>query len=244
MDGDDARARLAAANNADLYAAVFAAHGLRFDLDRAFFRAIDPPPPYYSSLTTLDPEETARQLAAIDALLAEGRLDVGVKDGFCRLDRALSGRGFRMLFEASWLWAPAAARLAQGAPAWERVDSPEALAAWEGAWASAGSPAEGRVFPAAMLADPAVAFFGRRDGETFDAGCLCNLSAGCTGLSNIFSRTDDPAVFAAAAGQAAVLAPGEPVVSYHFGTALEALRQSGFREVGRLRVWSSAADSI
>ena len=47
MDGDDARARLAAANNADVYAAVFAAHGRRFHRDAGLFRAIDPPPPCY-----------------------------------------------------------------------------------------------------------------------------------------------------------------------------------------------------
>ena len=124
MDGDGVRARAAAANNADLYAAVFAAQGRRFCRDAALFRAIDPPPPCYSSVTTLDPGATAEQLAAIDALQAEGRADVGVKDGFCRLDRDLAARGLAVLFEASWLWAPAAFEAAAGPAGWERVTSP------------------------------------------------------------------------------------------------------------------------
>ena len=125
MDGDGARARAAAANNADLYAAVFAAQGRRFCRDAVLFRAIDPPPSCYSSVTTLDPGATAEQLAAIDALRAEGRADVGVKDGFCRLDRDLAARGLAVLFEASWLWAPAAAfEAAAGAAGWERVTTP------------------------------------------------------------------------------------------------------------------------
>jgi hypothetical protein len=238
MNGDDARARLAAANNADVYAAVFAAHGLRFHRDAGLFRAIDPPPPYYSSLTTLDPDETARQLAALDALRAEGRADLGIKDGFCRLDPDLAARGLRVLFEASWLWASAGAFPQEpGAAGWERVTTSEALAAWEAAWAAAGSPTETRVFPAGVLANPALAFFGRRGGLGYDAGCIGNRSEGCTGLSNVFAPVPDLATFAAAAGQVASLAPGEPVVGYHRGAPLEAMRRVGFREVGRLRVW-------
>ena len=241
MDGDDARARLAAANNADVYAAVFAAHGLRFQRDAGLFRAIDPPPPYYSSLTTLDPAATARQVAALDALLAEGRAGLSVKDGFCRLDRALAVRGLEVLFEASWLSAPAAAAAVGGAAGWERVATPEALAAWEAAWAAAGSPTATRVFPAAVLADPAIAIFGRRSGSGYDAGCIGNRSAGSIGVSNIFAPAGDRDVSAAAAALAASMAPGVPLVGYHRGAPLEAMLRSGFREVGRLRVWIAAA---
>ena len=241
MDGDGVRARAAAANNADLYEAVFAAQGRRFCRDAALFRAIDPPPPCYSSVTTLDPGATAEQLAAIDALQAEGRADVGVKDGFCRLDRDLAARGLAVLFEASWLWAPAAFEAAAGPAGWERVTTPLGLTAWEAAWAAAGSPTETRVFPAALLANPAIAIFGRRGGSGYDAGCIGNRSAGCIGLSNIFAPAADRDVFAAAAVLVASLAPGVPLVGYHRGAPLAAMLRIGFREVGRLRVWIAPA---
>ena len=101
----------------------------------------------YSSLTTLDPAATARQLAALDALLAEGR----------------AGSRSRT---ASAGWIPpsppvgstsSSRRPGSGRPRpppqerrgrWERVTTPEALVAWEAAWAAAGSPTETRVFPA------------------------------------------------------------------------------------------------
>ena len=210
MNGDDARARLAAANNADVYAAVFAAHGLRFHRDAGLFRAIDPPPPYYSSLTTLDPDETARQLAALDALRAEGRADLGIKDGFCRLDPD-SRPWLRVLFEASWLWAPAGAFPQAGAAGWERVTTSEALAAWEAAWAAAGSPTE-HGLSAGVLANPTFAFFaGARVGlrRRLHRQSLRGLHRAVQRL-----RADTrPRDLRCAAGQVASLAPAEPVVA-------------------------------
>ena len=189
MDGDDARARVAAANNADLYAAVFAAHGLRFHRDAwGLFRAIDRPPLYYSSLTTLDPDATAQQLAAIEALQAEGRADLPAS----RTDLPARWRTRQPPYFVSSSKRPGSGRprrrsLRPALPDGNASPTPKRSRPGRRRGRRPGRQPEAGFFPPRYSLIPAMAFFGRRDGSGFDSGCLCNRSAGCTGLSNIFS---------------------------------------------------------
>ena len=78
----------------------------------------------------------------------------------------------------------------------------------------------------------------RAAGSATDAGCIGNRSEGCTGLSNVFAASARPRDLRCGRGPGGVRSPrGEPVVGYHRGAPLEAVRRVGFREVGRLRVW-------
>ena len=203
-DAVDARALLAAGNNADLYELVFQAHGLGYRRDATLFASEEDPPPYYGNMLTLRPDAKEAQRAEALALTRKRR-SVGVKDGFHRLD--LSSDGFDLLFEAAWVWAPAESLQETD---WEQVRDADALSMWENAWQAAGSPADCRVFPSSLLSDPRVAFLGRRGKDGYDAGCILNRSGGCIGLSNIFGPPDDAEVHAAAA--AAEFAEGLPVV--------------------------------
>ena len=230
----DARARLGAANNADFYEAVFRAHGLSYQREAALLLTWESPPPYYSNLTTLDPNATRRQYRAIAGLKA-GHRPFSLKDGFCRLD--LSAHGFSVLFEASWVWAAPDAFDRGFPPRWERIETPGMLAEWEAAWSRLGSPSPRRVFPEALLADPEFIFFGRRTGSDLDAGCIVNRSAACTGLSNVFAARLNDTLFRDAARLAAQVVPGRPVVGYDRGAALDAMTRCGFEPVGQLRIW-------
>ena len=185
-------------------------------------------------MTTLDPDAEGRQMLAIETLRIDRHGSFGLKDGFCRLD--LEGDGFHILFEATWVWAPAD-RLGFAVPEeWERVEAPEDLIAWEAAWNST-SPAVQRVFPDALLSEPEIAFFGRRSDGSFTAGCIANLSPGCVGLSNIFATEQDTHLYASVARLAADFGLGRPVVGYDRGESLQALLDCGFDDVGALRVW-------
>ena len=93
--------------------------------------------PYYPNAVTLT---DARDLTAQHQLiqhLAEARLPegCGVKDSFCVLD--LTPLGFEPLFEATWLYRPAAltspVERIQGVH-WQRVQEATELMAWERAW--------------------------------------------------------------------------------------------------------------
>jgi hypothetical protein len=65
MPQTDDRARLAAANNADIYELVFRALGLPYRRDSSMFVSNATPPSYYGNMTTLDPDDAPRQLAEI-----------------------------------------------------------------------------------------------------------------------------------------------------------------------------------
>jgi len=229
----DARARIAAANNADLCAAVFDAHGLRWHRDRWHFRADARPPAYYPQLVTLTPDAAAESVAAIGALARDLPPPIAVKDSFATLD--LGPLGFEPLFDASWIWA-ASAPSADLPAAWEVLRSPADLALWEAAWAGDDAPPATRIFPDAILADPRLMVLGRRGGAGFDGGCILNRSAGAIGLSNVHGAPLG-AIFDASLAAAGALAPGLPVTGYEGGDALSAAIDAGCVAVGPLRVW-------
>jgi hypothetical protein len=187
----DLRTRLAAGNNADLYAAMFSAHGLAFCLTDHAFGAADRPPPYYSHLIVLAPDAGDAILAEFKALAVRHEERLGLKDGFCSLD--LKRAGFKTLFKAQWIWKAAQTTCRSE---WTRIDNPEALIQWEAAWQSR-SPAPQRLFPPALLDRRDIALFARPEGTVFAAGCIANLSDECVGVSNVFG--DAPDIFSEAA---------------------------------------------
>ncbi|RWX75500.1 hypothetical protein EPK99_17515 [Neorhizobium lilium] len=232
----DSRAVSAAANNADLYRCVFEAHGLRYALTRFAFIGLDPPPPYYSNLTTLTPHDQPEQAECIATLRSANSGSFGFKDSFSNFD--MSKAGMTRLFEAAWLWAPAAAVTAQPLDGWKRIKTDDDLNLWEAGWKAGGSPSSQRMFPATMLSRPDIGFYGRFIGATCQAGCIANLSGDCVGLSNIYSVEPGRAqVRASAARCAANFAPGRPVVGYDRGNAFETMVSIGFEPVGKLIVW-------
>ena len=231
MWGD--RALHAARNNADHYEAVFRAHRLGFHRDASLFRAIDPPPPYYSAALVLMRGDKAAQVAAIAASLARFGGKASVKDGFGALD--LSPLGLQVGFHASWIWAEAV--LPGENPGWQVVTTAGDLAQWELAWQAGGSPADQRVFPPDCLTDDSLVFCGRRCGAGFDAGCLVNRSGDIVGLSNVFGPADDAGLFPAALGMARWVGRGQPVAGFERGADLDAARAAGFADAGPLTVW-------
>ncbi|KUM28115.1 hypothetical protein AU467_12960 [Mesorhizobium loti] len=234
------KARVCAANNADLYEAVFRAHGLKRHRNPFLWWSESPAPPYYSNMTTLDPDAIEFQHEAVKQLNSALDGPFAVKDGFCRLD--LASLGFKLLFCASWTWANPG-RATGGTPGrrmafgWERIHDPDALRAWEDAWA-ADNPSDRRVFPPAILDNPDIAFFGCAPADGFDAGYIVNRSPGAVGLSNVFAKGVGAATaYQDATRAAAIYADGLPLVGYEHGDALHAARLAGFEPVGGLRVW-------
>jgi hypothetical protein len=230
----DSRAISAAGNNADIYECVFQAHDLRYRREAYAFISIDPPPPYYSSLTTLSATRIDEQRAAIDQLRRSRSWKFDFKDSFCSFD--MTALGMEILFEARWLWAPP--RMFGGTdPNWQQVKTDDDLAQWEQGWKRNGSSTERKMFPSSMLSRPDIVFFGRRNGAGFQAGCIGNISGDCVGLSNVFSESDGEDELRAAIECVAALAPDKPVVGYDRGAMLSRMKSFGFEDVGPLRIW-------
>ncbi len=228
----DSRVVMAAHNNADLYRAVFASQGKRFDLRPSAFVALDPPPAYYSALTILSPGHAKEIAGELDRLSRQLGGEVGFKDSFCEFppDRP----DLHLLFEATWLFHPPMTGIAEG---WRHVETAEALQQWEAAWKGNGSPTNGVMFGPTLLDHADIAFLAKRDGAAIVAGCIANLSADCIGLSNVFAVAEGREAFAEAARATAALRPDLPLVSYAHGAELDHALAEGFTPIGPLRVF-------
>ena len=226
------RALHAARSNADLYQAMFAAHGLAFARDAHLFRALAAPLPYYSAALVLQPGDAAVTIPALDQTLAAFAGGAAVKDGFATLD--LRPLGLEVGFRARWIWADGPA----SSPAdWEVIATPGDLALWELGWKAGGSPTPDRMFPPSCLTTGELVFCGQRAGGGFDAGCIVNLSGDIVGLSNVFGPDEDAGLFTPALAMAAQVGGGRPVVGFERGGALDAALAAGFETAGPLVVW-------
>jgi hypothetical protein len=230
--GPDQRAVIAANNNADLYQAIFSALGLRHKRRIFAFVSEDTPPPYYSHLTVLRPESRRHVVGELRHLSRRFKAALSFKDSFCEFPVGYGG--FKLLFEASWLWRPPqAASLPED---WVTLRDPRELAAWEAAWKSARSPSREKVFGAKLLQTSDIVFLGKKDGGNFVSGCIANRSTTCVGISNVFSVTHNEGAFEEAAATVAYMSPTLPIVGYAAGRQLEEARRSRFQTTGPMRV--------
>lgn len=165
-------------------------------------------PPLYPDAVTLAPE------ASMDDVLRDVDLSPGcaVKDSFACLD--LTGAGFEVLFEATWITCDPEETLA---PAWPRVDDP-AVADID--------------FPAALLDDPSVSVWS--DGVS---GVIANRDGDFAGLSNLYTRDDLDGAWRGATSSVVKAFPGLPITGYEHGDDLDAALRNGYTALGPLRVW-------
>ena len=231
----------AARNNAEWCDAVSRSHGNPGEFHEDMWLNRRAVPRFYPNAGTLA-EPSPRQLALIDELVA-ARLPRGwaVKDSFSMLD--LESRGFRMLFDAEWIYLPLSRMKdiasARTSTRWELVRNDLALAEWESAWTrSAGDTSKERIFLPALLENKDVAVVaGFHDGDIV-AGAIANRSDGVVGWSNFFAPATE--VFDQAVASLATIArifPGLPIVGYEHGDDLRNAHSMGFESIGPLRVW-------
>lgn len=231
----DTRAVVAAHNNADLYQLVFSAHNLDYSVESYAFIGLDPPPSYYSNLTTLSPTETEAQRAAIHQFSQQFADSFTLKDGFSLLE--LEPDGFRILFEANWVWVEPSNLAKASTTDWIRIQLADDLYEWETVWKECGSPTKQLMFPESLLASNEIAFFGKRTQRGIEAGCIVNVSSDCVGLSNVFAQHDIQSAMAVSAQLAADFGVSKAVVGYDSGLELEIMIDIGFELVGPLRIW-------
>jgi hypothetical protein len=242
-----ARLRQAAYNNAVWCDTVCRIHGTPGQFFPSIWLNRLATPPFYPNAVTLtDAHDQEAQLAGIHELLA-ARIPGAwaVKDSFCALD--LVSLGFEMLFEAQWIYRPAALPVpseARNAGAWQPVRDAAELEAWELAWSD--SPVEDpaaphqRLFLPQLLADQNVLVLAAYRKQRIVAGAIVNRSDGVVGLSNVFVPAESTATFWA--GCVAAVRnhfPGLPLVGYETGEALAQAQALGFELLQPLRVWQT-----
>ncbi len=219
------------ANNADLYDAVYKAHGLARARTGKVWSSFEEAPAYYSNFLLLDPRGKQDLIKGITQLRKIKPEGFTFKDGFCVIDGELEN--LSLLFSASWIMRKPESAPLQAAP-WKRIGSGNELADWEKAWAIS-SPTAKRNFPESVLDDSSVAFFGAVGLGGFTGGCIVNFSNDCTGLSNVFGGNYEDALACALS-----IAEGKPVVGYERGADLKAAIKAGFETVAPLNIWNVA----
>ena len=162
-----------------------------------------------------------------------------VKDSFCTLD--LASRGFRVLFDAEWIYLPVSRmKVIDSSARWEIARDDLAQAEWESAWGrSAGDASEDRIFLPSLLDDKEIAMVAcYRDGHIV-AGAVANRSDSVVGWSNFFAPAAE--ILDRARESLATIAevfPGSPIVGYEHGAELRNAHALGFESLGPLRVWT------
>jgi hypothetical protein len=237
----DDRSVRAARNNAEWCDAVCRAHGNPGEFHDDIWLNRNPVPRFYPNVGTLA-EPSPRQLALIDELIA-ARLPSGwaVKDSFSMLD--LESRGFRMLFDAEWIYLPVSRTKdiasARTSARWEVVRNDLALAEWESAWSrSAGDTSKDRIFLSLLENKDVAVVAGFRDAYIV-AGAIANRSDDVVGWSNFFAPEDEMLDCAAASlAKIGGIFRGLPIVGYEHGDDLRNARSLGFESIGPLRVWT------
>ncbi len=204
-------------------------------------------PRFYPNAVTLSAQGSAAQLERLHELVETGIPGAwGVKDSFSTLD--LAPLGFRLLFDAAWLWWPASRPAPQSGSAgarWARVQAPSELADWERTWSGAPHEQPPRIFLPALLADADIAIVAAYRNERIVAGAIANRSGEVVGISNIFVPADDGERLRAGCVAAVQDAfAGLSIVGYELGQDLADMRTLGFDEIGPLRVWLRAEELV
>ncbi|WP_375760600.1 hypothetical protein [Corallococcus exercitus] len=227
-------------NNADWCDAVCRAHGRPGCFEHGLWLNPAPVPAFYPNAVTLTADGQERTLALLARLELPGRW--GVKDSFATLD--LAAHGFDPLFEARWIHLDATAPVPEPASglAWRTVRTPDELEAWEASWSGlpeGARPAPGaRVFPPALLQEEGVVFLAAGAGARPVAGGIASLASGVVGLSNTFRAEGAPsALDAELLARIRARFPGQTLVGYEHGEALDTWCALGFEPGGPLRVW-------
>jgi hypothetical protein len=220
----------AADNNARWCNGVCRSHGVPTAMRAGLWVAARRSPEFYPDAVTLAPG-----MAAPDVLRdVDDGPGCSVKDSFADLD--LAPHGFTELFAARWIFrAPAPPTVTD--TDWTVVETGEELEAW-----ARVAELSGTIRPA-LLADPSVVVLAVHGPEGVTAGAVANRTGSVVGVSNVFAAATPahdlwPAVVAAIAQHF----PSHPFVGYERDVGLEAALASGFRDIGRLRVWLRPTD--
>jgi len=237
----DDRLIRAARNNAEWCDAVCRAHHNPGEFHDDIWLNRNAVPRFYPNAGTLV-VPSPRQLALIDELIA-ARLPSGwaLKDSFSMLN--LESRGFRMLFDAEWIYLPVSrvkdTASAKTSARWEVVRNDLMLAKWESAWSrSADDTSKDRIFLPPLLENKDVAMVAGFCDRDIIAGAIANRSDGVVGWSNFFAPATEILDHATASlATMARLFPGLAIVGYEHGDDLRNAHSIGFESIGPLRVW-------
>lgn len=228
MDGVDPRLRTAVDASARWYDDVFAVHDIPTSRGDGLWYACGEPPRWHSAAKTLEPSVAVHRAVRAVELFEH----CSVADSFGDLD--LSGAGFELLFEATWVhhtpYAQPAAVLPEG---WSVVSRHDELEQWNILHETTG------VLVPAMLTHPRFTFLARHADSVLTGGAVLHDCQGdAVGLSNAWVLPGTRLDAAALVACAGTTHPGRGLTDYARGEDLDALVEAGFTRLGPQVVWN------
>nr|AYQ74403.1 hypothetical protein EAV92_18600 [Cohnella candidum] len=216
---------LAVANNIAWCGIVCHTHGIAHISKGNVWGLRAKAPAFYPDIITNNSKVTTEEVMDF---IGGGEVS-GIKDSYANLD--LASHGFKMLFEADWIYHAPVKEAGPAQRSWLTVATEEELKEWSDANGT------GTVIRPELLRRNDVKIFMHRDQDQ-RSGFIAYLGADAVGVSNVFSTgqaeesmwTDIVKVVSAAF-------PGFPMVGYERNGSLEAARASGWTPIGPLRVW-------
>jgi hypothetical protein len=221
---------IGADNNARWCHLVLASHGGHGVFAEDAWTSPSRTPPLFPDAVTLIPSPHVPDLLS--------RIDRSagctIKDSFAALD--LTADGFRVLFDAQWITAPAYPERAGTVPAgWTRITDPDGLRLWEEGWCHDDQP-RGLFVP--DLLSEGILVLGRFAQGRVVAGGIVSPSAQAVGVSNVFTTIGQASeTWSAVVSGARTRFADLPLVGYERGQELTSAQGSGFHVAGSLRVW-------
>jgi hypothetical protein len=182
-------------------------------------------PPFYPDIITSSRNATVEE---VDDFIG-GRDISSIKDSYANLD--LSLLGFKILFEAEWIYHNAISDITSMDTGWKRVKTEKDLTKW-----TIRHGLENVIRPELLKREDLRIFSYEKEGKT--AGFIANLGANVVGISNVFSMSNDfKHLWKEITNIVAFNFPGVPMAGYEHGDNLTAAIQSGWTSIGPLRVW-------
>lgn len=227
MSTDDQRRAAIGASRA-WYELTYGLHGKRFRTVDGLWLAQDPPPPWHSGALTLRPGLPPGRVAET---VGEGD-GSGVADNFADVD--LGDHGFVILFEATWIRAPAPRTAPLRPPAgWSVIDSAAVLEEWSERHDYRGVLTD----PALRLPDLRI-LARTRDGR-LTGGAVLHRTGSVVAVSNVWAD-EEPAGWPEIMIMAELHFPGHDLVGYERELDLTDALAAGFTPLGPHRVWLPA----
>ncbi len=205
------------------YDALCALHGVPCGIEGDVWCAYAAPPPLHSTAKTVEPG--ARPDRALAAVAGVG----SIADSFGAFD--LTGDGYRLLFEAQWIYRPAPPVGSRHLPAgWSIVRTESDLHTWTSRHGTQ------TVLIPALLQRSAFRVIGKREDDGYTAGAVLHLGAAVVDVSNVWSTSED-LDWSELVDAASAVFPGRALVGYEDGADLEHASTAGFSTLGPHRVW-------
>ncbi|MWV46978.1 hypothetical protein GRF59_25530 [Paenibacillus sp. HJL G12] len=217
------RIDIAVANNIIWCAMVCDIHGIVHTSTAHLWGVQSRAPEFYPDIITSERDATSEEVMAFIG----SRSVASIKDSYANLD--LFSYGFRILFEAEWIYHDPEINSEFFSSSWHVITSEQDLSRW-----TAANGLEG-VIRQALLQQENVKIFMH---ETHDgiSGFIASLGANAVGISNVFTTAEvSEGIWLDIVNSVAASFPGLPMVGYELNASAALL--SGWSSAGPLRVW-------